>query len=104
MLMADPDDVRKPRRLVLCMGTYCNMDRRAKRLYDWLRGRVDETNGDQYPPPLKLETASCLSMCGAGPNLMLYPDALAFNHLDEVALARVFEAHIKPHDTGGDTD
>lgn len=71
------------------------MDRRAQKLYPRLQALVDEINGDAYPPPIKLETANCLSMCGAGPNLMLYPDALAFNNLDEAELVRIVEAYVR---------
>ncbi|MBZ0296909.1 MAG: (2Fe-2S) ferredoxin domain-containing protein [Anaerolineae bacterium] len=84
----------KRKRVVLCMGAYCNMDRRAKKLYPRLQALVDELNGDTYPPPIKLEIATCLSMCGAGPNLMIYPEALAFNDLDEATLERIVKDHL----------
>lgn len=84
----------KRKRVVLCMGAYCNMDRRAKKLYPRLQALIDELNGDTYPPPIKLEIASCLSMCGAGPNLMIYPEALAFNHVDEPTLEHIVREHL----------
>lgn len=89
----------KRKRVVLCMGTYCNMDRRAAKLYPVLQALLDEINGEAYPPLVKLETANCLSMCGAGPNLLLYPDALAFNHLDEAELRRIVENYLNRQDT-----
>lgn len=82
------------------MGAYCNMDRRAKPLYRLLQERVDALNGDAYPPPVRLETANCLSMCGAGPNIMLYPDALAFNHVDEAEIERIVAEHLTGCDDG----
>ncbi len=90
------DEKLKPkrRRVVLCMGTYCNMDRRAQKLYPRLQTLIDEINGDTYPPFVRLETANCLSMCGAGPNLMLYPDVLAFNHLNEAELNRIIRDYL----------
>jgi (2Fe-2S) ferredoxin len=45
--------------------------------------------------PVKLETANCLSMCGAGPNLVLYPDGKVFNHVDETALDEFIEANLR---------
>lgn len=76
--MSEQAPVRRTR-IVLCRGQYCNMGRRADTLYKRLETLVDELNGDQYPKPFKLEIANCLSMCGAGPNLIIYPAGTAFN-------------------------
>lgn len=83
------------KRVVLCRGQYCNMSRRADRLCKRLEEALDEINGDQYPKPVKLEIANCLSMCGAGPNLVIYPEGAAFSHLDEPALEFVIETYLK---------
>ncbi len=82
------------KRIVLCMGEFCNMSRRADRLYRQLQPCVAEANAQGAN--LKLETARCLTMCGAGPNLVIYPDDLVFNQLDEAKLAALIEAHVKP--------
>jgi len=81
------------KRIVLCMGEFCNMSRRSDKLYKQLQPLIAEAiaNGAN----LKLETARCLTMCGAGPNLVIYPDNLIFNQLDEAKLAALFEAHLK---------
>ena len=80
------------KRIVLCMGQYCNMGGRAKPLHRQLDDAVFEINdGDMFTGPVKLEVANCLSMCGAGPNLMLYPDAQAINGLDAEKLGRIIE-------------
>ena len=84
----------KRQRVVLCMGQYCNMNRRAKPLYTLLEAEISAINGDEFPGPVKLEVANCLSMCGAGPNLMLYPQARAVNGLDEVKLRRVIQEYL----------
>ncbi len=85
------------RRVVLCMGQYCNMNRRAKPLHKLLETEIIEINGDEFPGPVKLEIANCLSMCGAGPNLMLYPQAQMVNGLDEAKLRRVIQEKLKPN-------
>lgn len=84
----------KPRRkrVVLCMGPFCNMSGRAKPLYRQLDEAVYEmTGGDLFTGPVKLEIANCLSMCGVGPNLMIYPEARAVNDLDTAKLERIIE-------------
>lgn len=62
------------KRVVVCRGQYCNIGRRADKIYARLEELVNEINSDQYPRPIKLETANCLTLCGAGPNLAIYPD------------------------------
>ncbi len=89
-------DTPKRRRVVLCMGQYCNMGSRAKKLYRVLDAQIANLNGDAFPGPIKLETANCLSMCGAGPNLMVYPEARALNGLDEAKLAQFVCDYLRP--------
>lgn len=82
------------RRVVLCLGEYCNLSRRADKLYRQLQPLVAAANAEGAN--LKLETARCLNMCGAGPNLVIYPDNLVFNQLDEAKLAALAEEQLKP--------
>ena len=70
------------------------MGRRADKLLKRLEILVDEVNGDQYPKPVKLEIANCLSMCGNGPNLIIYPEALAFNAVEENMLENIVADHL----------
>ncbi len=56
---------------------------------------VDEINGDSDPPRIVLEGANCLSMCGAGPNCILYPEDVVFHHLDEESLKRMVDEHLR---------
>lgn len=86
------------KRIVLCRGQYCNMSRRADGLYRRLELLVDELNGDQYPKPIKLETANCLDMCGAGPNLVIYPEGVVCNGVTEAMLEEILSQHVRPPD------
>jgi (2Fe-2S) ferredoxin len=70
------------------------MGRRADKLYQRLEAALDAVNGDQYPKLVKLEIANCLSMCGTGPNLVLYPEGAAFHHLDDAALQVIVETYL----------
>ncbi len=81
------------RRVVLCMGEYCGMNNRAKRL---LRQLEPHLIGQRC---YKLETANCLSMCAVGPNLVIYPENLIFNGLNEAKLAEVIRDQLKPCET-----
>ncbi len=82
-------------RIVLCRGQYCNMSRRADKIYKRLETMVDTLNGDQYPKPVKLEIANCLSMCGAGPNIVIYPQGAVCNHVEENMLDQIVAEHVQ---------
>jgi len=88
----------KRKRVVMCRGQYCNMGRRADKLLRRLEVMVDEINGDQYPKPVKLEIANCLSMCGAGPNIVIYPEGVICNGVDESMLDAIVDDYVKDRD------
>src|SRR5689334_7889284 len=96
--MTDNPTLQK-RRIVLCMGEFCNMDRRSAKLLPKLQTMLDEINqqneGHPEKPFLKLETARCLSMCGAGPNCVIYPEDIVTNGLNEAKLIRMVDEHLR---------
>jgi (2Fe-2S) ferredoxin len=92
------DATAKKRRVVLCMGEYCNLSRRADRLWRILEPAIAELNGDTRPPCLKLERASCLSLCAVGPNLVIYPEDRVFSKLDEAAVRQIIADELSPCD------
>jgi (2Fe-2S) ferredoxin len=92
------DDVKAPRRkrLVLCMGQHCNHNSLAEPLYERLRQEL----GDPRPAfmsraPITWETANCLSMCGLGPNLVIYPEKIVYHALDLDTLERIIADHVR---------
>lgn len=93
--MTDGSVTPRRKRIVVCRGQYCNMDRRADKLLRKLETLIDEINGDQYPKPVKLEIANCLSMCGAGPNIVIYPDDEIFNHVTEDMLDEIVNEYVR---------
>jgi (2Fe-2S) ferredoxin len=96
--MTDNSSPQK-RRIVLCVGEFCNMDRRAGKLLPKLEAMLNELNqqneGKPDKPFLKLETARCLSMCGAGPNCVIYPEDIVTNGLNEAKLVRMVDEHLR---------
>ncbi|NDJ36466.1 MAG: (2Fe-2S) ferredoxin domain-containing protein [Chloroflexi bacterium] len=74
------------RRIVLCMGAYCNHGGDAEPLHDIMVEALGQpcpafmARGDHW------EIANCLSMCGAGPNLVIYPEDRAINGLTPESL------------------
>lgn len=93
------ESTSKRTRIVLCMGAHCNAGGQAQPLYDYLRARF----GDLVPAfmargPVHWETANCLSMCGGGPNCVIYPDE-AWSHRTNLATLKPFiDAHVPDAD------
>jgi (2Fe-2S) ferredoxin len=84
------------KRVVLCMGEFCNLGRRADKLYKQIVPLIAEANAQGAN--LKLETARCLNMCDFGPNLIIYPDNLIFNDMNEAKLTAIAHEHLTPND------
>ncbi len=80
----------RKKRVVLCMGQYCNQGGQAEPLHDCLTRLLGE-RGPAWTMkgPVKWEIANCLSMCGAGPNLIVYPGEICYTHVDEKTLEHV---------------
>jgi (2Fe-2S) ferredoxin len=92
------DDVPEPQklRIVLCMGEYCNLGRRADALLRVLQPLIAQINAEGLAsnPLVKLETARCLSMCAVGPNCIVYPNQAVFNRLDAVGLQQLIRMYL----------
>ncbi len=91
------NDDKPSKRIVQCMGVYCNISGRAEPLHKKLRAHVDAVNGNGQaldPPDYLLRTANCLSMCAAGPNLVIYPGNIAYNHLTLEAIDAIIAEHL----------
>jgi (2Fe-2S) ferredoxin len=77
---------------VLCMGQYCNRGGQAEALYERLRQALGEISPAWASTQrVHWEIANCLSMCGAGPNLIVYPDSMDFHHVDPEALEAILD-------------
>ena len=75
-------------RLVLCMGVDCNDSGRARPL----RRRLKAWLAEHPDMDLRLETASCLTHCAQGPNLMRYPQARVAHRLNLAKLEALLAA------------
>lgn len=80
------------KRIVLCMGRYCNQGGQAEPLEAILTYRLGE-RGPAYrmKGPVIWEIANCLSMCGGGPNVVVYPEDRSHNLVDEDTLETIID-------------
>lgn len=67
-------------RLVLCMGKTCNENGDAKPLYERMVERLGEPATFRSKEQVRWEIATCLSQCGSGPNLILFPEYKHYAH------------------------
>lgn len=72
------------------------MSRRADAILKVLEPQIDALNGDAYPRPIKLEIANCLSMCGAGPNVVIYPTPVVLNEVTPEQIETIVREHVQP--------
>lgn len=72
------------------------MSRRADAILKVLEPQIDALNGDAYPRPIKLEIANCLSMCGAGPNVVIYPASIVLNDVKPEQVNDIISDYIRP--------
>jgi (2Fe-2S) ferredoxin len=72
------------------MGPYCNANGAAEALCDTLTDLLGE-RGPAWVArgPVRWEIATCLSMCGAGPNLIVYPQGTVYHELDAKMLDQI---------------
>ena len=81
-------------RLVICRGQFCNMDRRGDKNLAAVEETLAARSADEAVY-VKVTTANCLSMCGAGPNAVLYPGNRAFNHLTPQSAREIVEQYLR---------
>lgn len=93
------------KRVVLCCGVYCNLGDRADALHEQLQATATALNDAHdaagkwnEPRPLGVKVATCLDMCGAGPNAVPHPGHHIANHLDAATLHQFIQAHLNEHE------
>ncbi len=77
------------RRIVICRGVHCNQSRRADKILQQVEPLIADLNAAAPHPRFKVEIAQCLSMCGGGPNAIIYPDRRILNGLTPEALVSI---------------
>jgi (2Fe-2S) ferredoxin len=83
---------RPPFRLhvVACEGTSCR-DRGSRDVVRTLRRRLAERG---LAEEVRVTTATCLDLCGGGPNLVVYPDGVWYTGLSPRRVARIVDEHL----------
>ena len=93
--MAEANSAPHRKRVLICMGPHCNVGKRAARNARILRNHLKDRYGDEAFLHVAVDFSGCLSMCGAGPNWIVYPGEVVCNHIDdEEAVSDIIDTHL----------
>lgn len=83
------------RHILLCTGRYCDPDAKAAALEARLPALLGELAKYDNPGRVKRGTCPCLGVCQRGPIVVVYPDGIWYERVDEQVLARIVEEHLR---------
>ena len=81
-------------RLVLCKGKTCNANGDAEPLYARMVEALGEPSDFRCKKHVRWEIANCLSLCGSGPNLMLFPEFKHYDRTNPKKLEKIIQEFI----------
>jgi len=76
---------------VCTYGPYCPFDGDTEQLLKRLKERV-AASGLQNE--IRVNRSGCLNQCGHGPNLVVYPDAVWYAHVQPSDADEIFDSHL----------
>ncbi len=87
---------RRGRRVLICVRGQCAESSRGfkleQRLLDLIRQHgLDDSTHPQY---VTCTVTNCLGVCENGPVLIVHPEAIKYQRVDQTALARIFHEHL----------
>jgi len=74
-------------------GSQCCENFNAKAMRDYAKQR-SKTLGLVRSGKVRINTAGCLNRCDQGPVLVVYPDAVWYNYIDEEDIDEIIEQHL----------
>lgn len=83
------------RHVLVCTGPYCADESTAQRIYRRLGQTLGELGDYANPVRVKRSITSCLGVCIGGPLVAVYPDGIWYHHVDEAALDRIVDEHLR---------
>ena len=83
------------RHIFICNGKYCDPRGDADELYEKLTQLLGDLGNYNNPERVKRGLTPCLGVCVNGPLLVVYPDGIWYDFVDEDLLKRIVEEHLR---------
>ena len=83
------------RHIFICNGKYCDPHGEAERLYRKLPELLGDLSNYYNPERVKRGLTPCLGVCTNGPLLVVYPDGIWYDYVDEDVLKRIVDEHLR---------
>ncbi|MEM7347879.1 MAG: NAD(P)H-dependent oxidoreductase subunit E, partial [Chloroflexota bacterium] len=84
------------RQIFICTHGDCATTEQGEQLQQQINqlNREHQRNKLRNPERVKCSLVDCLGVCKGGPIMVVYPEGIWYHHVDEAALARIYDEHI----------
>ena len=93
---ADGPPSRRPRRVLICVRGQCAESSRGFKLEQYLLDLIRQHGLDNpaHPQHFACTVTNCLGVCENGPIIIVHPEAIKYQHVDQAALEQIFHRHL----------
>ena len=87
---------RRGRRVLICVRGQCAESNQGQRLEKRLTELIEQHGLDDsnHPQHVSCTLTNCLGVCADGPIIIVHPEAIKYQHVNEAALERIFQQHL----------
>lgn len=94
--MSDSLFSRRGRRILICVRGQCAEPNQGKKLEQQLLQLIEQfgLNNPEHPQHTTCQITNCLGVCSNGPIMIVHPEGIKYQQVDEQALNLIFEQHL----------
>ena len=87
---------RRGRRILICVRGQCAESNQGKHLEKRLNELIEQygLKDSSHPQHVSCTLTNCLGVCADGPIMIVHPEAIKYQHVNEAALERIFQQHL----------
>lgn len=76
-------------------GDSCCNDFQAAKLRGYVKDKVKQLNLNNAENRIRINSAGCLGRCDDGPVIVVYPEGIWYQYVDQEDLDEIIEKHLK---------